>query len=324
MSEATFAREKKLSSPLAFVGSLCVHAGLAWLIITNLNSFGQQGDFGTSEDYREVGLYIIDDSAQEPEENQQPSEQTAEQLPPVPESLNASLNELPEMTQTLPELPALPRIGPGPTPNKSSNQSDEMISKASSRPVSPTKAGIPGVTTFMDIATSGKSLLYVIDCSGSMNQHNAFRHAKAELLSSLERLNSTHKFQLIFYNNGLIEFKSRQGKSEAQWATVSNLSRARAFINGMDNSGGTIHFPALLKALSYSPDVIFFLTDATVDTKLSPKQLDEIRRKNNGRAAIHCIEFAVGPDLKINNFLHELSRQNEGTYRRRDTTRFGK
>lgn len=323
MSNPAFVRKKIWASPLAFLGSLCIHAGLAWLIITNLNSFGQRGDFGTSDVYREVGLYLVEDSAQESEETDQPTEQTTEQLPPVPDSLNESLNELPEMTQTLPELPALPRIGPGPSPRKSSTQASEMIPKTSSRPPSPTTAGIPGTTKFYGIATSGRTLLYVIDSSGSMNKHNAFRYAKAELLSSLERLDSTHKFQIIFYNDGILEFRDRQGKPATHWATASNLSRARAFINEMDNSGGTSHYPALTKALFYSPDVVFFLTDAA-EPALSGRQLHELKQKNNSRAAIHSIEFGIGPHLKIDNFLHTLARQNEGTYRYRDVIRFGK
>lgn len=308
---------------MAFAGSLCIHAGLAWLIITNLNSCGKRGDFGSSEVYREVGLYMVDDSAQEPEETQQ---QVAEQLPTVPESLNDSLNELPEMARELPKLPDSPRIGPGPMPVKPtqpSTQSGSAIPRQFARPPSPSTAGVPGTTKFFDIATSGRSILYVIDCSGSMNKHNAFRYAKAELLSSMERLDSTHKFQIIFYNDGYFEFMDRHGNPEIHWATALNLSRARTFINGMDISGATAHFPALVKALSYSPDVIFFLTDAA-GSALSSRKLDEIRRKNNGRAVIHCIEFGEGIKPNVENFLHKLSRQNEGTYRYRNITQFGK
>ena len=323
MSSPVLIRKNFWASPLAFAGSLCIHAGLAWLIITNMNSCGQRGDFGSSDVYREVGLYMVDDSAQETEET---SQDTPEQLPTVPESLNESLNELPQMTQALPQLPDLPRIGPGPAPGKPSEPSthhSDTIAKVLSRPPPPSAAGIPGTTKFYGIATSGRTLLYVIDCSGSMNKHNAFRYAKAEMLSSMERLESTHKFQIIFYNDGIIEFKDRRGKPEIHWATALNLSRARTFINGMSVSGATAHYPALMKAISYSPDVIFFLSDAA-GTALSAGKLDEIKRKNNGQAAIHCIEFGEGIKPNVENFLHKLARQNEGTYRYRNVTQFGK
>ncbi|MBR9801380.1 hypothetical protein GYB59_06645, partial [bacterium] len=90
----------------------------------------------------------------------------------------------------------------------------------------------------------------------------------------------------------------------------------------MDNSAGTSHFPALLKALSYSPEVILFLTVAA-EPELSARQLAEIERKNNGRAAIHCIEFGLGPSINVDNFLNRLARQNGGTYRYRDMTQLG-
>ncbi len=325
MSNSLHTHKNFWASPLAFAGSLCIHAALAWLIITNLNSCGQQGNFGSSDVYREVGLYMVDETAEESQETEQPRQEAAEQLPAVPESLNDSLNQLPDISPALPQLPDLPRIGPGPSPMKPSNSNpsnNDALAKVFSRPP-PSTAGIPATTKFYGITTSGRTLLYVIDCSGSMNKHNALRYAKAELLSSMERLESTHRFQIIFYNDGIYEFKDRQGKPEIHWATALNLSRARTFINGMSSSGATAHYPALIKALSYSPDVIFFLSDAA-GTALSSGKLDEIKRRNNGRAAIHCIEFGEGIKPNVENFLHKLARQNGGPYRYRNVTQFGK
>ena len=319
MTNLTFSRDNFWASPLAFLGSLCIHAALAWLIISNMISCGKKGDFGASEVYREAGLYLVEDSPTETEQNEQPVESTTSDVLPVPESIDQALDSLPDLATPLTNLPALPGIGPGPSPSQSSNQTSEMIPK--SRPASPTTSGVPGTTEFFDIKTSGQTLLYVIDCSGSMNKHNAFRYAKAEMIASLERLDANHKFQIIFYNDGLFEFTDRHNKPEVHWATAANLSRARAFINGMDNSGGTAHYPAIIKAISYSADVIFFLTDAT-EPALSAKKLEEVTRRNNGRAAIHCIEFGINPNVNVDNFLRIMARKNEGTYRYRDTSRF--
>ena len=322
MSNPARIRDNFWASPLAFVGSVCIHAGLAWLIITNMNSCGQQGELGSSDVYREVGLYMVSDTEQETEETPQ---EVLEELPAVPDSLNKSLNELPELSEALPQVPDLPRIGPGPAPTKQGETSThpaETLAKVFSRPPPPSASGSPGTTKFYGIATAGHTVVYVIDCSGSMSKHHAFRHAKAELLSSIERLESTHKFQILFYNDGIFEFHDRHGKPEIHWATALNLSRARTFINGMSVSGATAHYPALIKALSYSPDVIFFLTDAA-GTALSSRKLEEIKRRNNGRAVIHCIEFGEGIKPDVENFLHKLARQNGGTYRYRNVTQFG-
>jgi len=311
------------TSPVAFVGSLCVHALLAWLIITNLNSCGKKGDFGSAEVYREVGIRYETPPAEAPQEEPTPeAEVTAPELPALPE-LPDSMAEAP-LTE-LPDLSPQTLIGPGPSQSAMpKTESSQAIADAIPAVAPEATAGIPSTTKFFEIATQGRVLLYVIDCSGSMSRNNSFRQAKSELMASLQRLDGTHKFQIIFYNDSMFEFRDNRGKPEIHWATAANMSRAQSFISEMDNSGGTAHFPALTKALSYSPEVIFFLTDAA-EPAMSAKELDEIRRKNNGRAAIHCIEFGIQPtDLKLPNFLQKLAAQNGGTYRYRDTNEFGR
>jgi len=81
--------------------------------------------------------------------------------------------------------------------------------------------------------------------------------------------------------------------------------------------------PALKRALSYSPEHIFFLTDAD-QPQLTAADLAEIRRINRGRTKIHCVEFGKGPGMPGDNFLKQLARQNGGTYRYRDVTRFAR
>jgi hypothetical protein len=66
-------------------------------------------------------------------------------------------------------------------------------------------------------------------------------------------------------------------------------------------------------ALRFSPDVIFFLTDAD-QPALSPAQLLRIRRLNAGRAAINTIEFGLGPAVGRENFLTRLAQENGGQY----------
>lgn len=309
------------TSPAAFVGSLCVHAVIAWLIVTNMNSCGRQGDFGTSEQFREVGLYV-QQTETDTEEPMEELTQPTETLPDLPDNLNETLTESPQAMPALPDLPSMPLIGPGPPPASSLRDNPAEAFANSMPPPPPTAAGIPSTTSFFEIDTIGRSLVYLIDCSGSMSKHNAFRHAKNELNASLERLDPNLKFQVVFYNDTLFEFRDRKGDIDIHWATATNLTRARGYIAQMDNSGGTSHFPALMKALSYSPEVIFFLTDAA-EPELSARQLAEIERKNNGRAAIHCIEFGLGPSINVDNFLNRLARQNGGTYRYRDMTQLG-
>ena len=112
-------------------------------------------------------------------------------------------------------------------------------------------------------------------------------------------------------------------RPQMQWATDINRTLARQFISGVQPDGGTDHMPALKKALRYQPDHLFFLTDADQPI-LSARELNEIKTTNNGRTKIHCVEFGKGPEISGDNFLKKLARDNDGTYRYRDVTRFGR
>lgn len=322
MPASQFHHESPWTPPVAFVSSICVHALLAWLIVSNMNSCGQQGNFGVGEETRELGLYVLDDRPSEEDSTQESVENPAEKLPDVPANLNDSLAEMAEVESTLPDVEAAPLIGPGPMATGNIREDPTAAFTGSGEPPPLSAAGIPSTTRFFNVATRGQSFVYVIDCSGSMSKHNAFRHAKAELMASLERLEPNHKFQVIFYNHLFHEFRNRQGDVDIHWATAANLTLARAFINQFDNFGGTVHYPALMKALSYKPDVIFFLTDGA-DPSLSRAELEEIRKRNQGKTAIHCIEFGLGPELNVPNFMKTLSSQNDGTFNYRDMSKLG-
>ena len=57
--------------------------------------------------------------------------------------------------------------------------------------------------------------------------------------------------------------------------------------------------------------------------RLSPSDLEQIRKRNGGKCQIHTIEFGKWGDLtQDDNFLKKLARQNGGQHRYRDVTRF--
>ena len=92
-----------------------------------------------------------------------------------------------------------------------------------------------------------------------------------------------------------------------------NKRTAERFVRGIIADGGTYHEEALDLALSMSPDVIFFLTDAD-QPALSQNKLLRIQRMNGGRTAINTIEFGLGPGGQRDNFLGQLARENGGAY----------
>ena len=175
-------------------------------------------------------------------------------------------------------------------------------------------------TEVFGITGVGTKFVYVFDRSGSMENFNGrpLRAAKLELNRSLEDLDSVHQFQIIFYNNDPEIFKP-DGRAELIWGDTESKQAAGNFINSIRASGGTAHMAALAKALSMTPDCIFFLTDAD-QPRLTYDELKRVRLMNRG-TTIHAIEFGAGPQISLDNFLMKLARQNGGQHAYVDVTR---
>ena len=283
-------------------------------------------------DVREVGIYLQDSNniseQNEPFEESPANARSVDTKSVVAETAPDQPVETP--LENLLDVPPVETqvIGAGAPQNYSSSEVGSLIDSTTgkirrSANSSRASALAPGETSFFNIKDKGQRFVYVLDRSGSMSNHGAIRVAKAELVNSLEGLDATQQFQIIFYSNAHTTFQQSDGR-KMYWATDINRTIARQFIASVRTDGGTSHLPALKKALSFEPDVIYFLTDAD-EPQLTAKELDSISRANRGGARIHCIEFGSGPKLKVNveNFLEKLTRFNDGTYHYRDVTRFG-
>jgi hypothetical protein len=181
--------------------------------------------------------------------------------------------------------------------------------------------GRGGGTSFFGHQAVGRKFVYVLDASGSMYDYNAISVAKAELLASLAQLDDTQQFQIIFYNDKCHPMRDSDRKENVFWGTETNRTRASQFIRNIEPDGGTNHIDALLMALGLAPDVIFFLTDAG-DPILYAGDLDKLKRRNNGRSTIFTIEFGKGANLRTDNFLKQLARENGGAHAYRDVQEF--
>ena len=143
----------------------------------------------------------------------------------------------------------------------------------------------------------------------SMGLHGALEAARRELLTSLEQLPPTTRFQVIVFN-------STAGPlipSQPQWleATAANRQLVARALADLPAEGGTNHDLALPKALALQPDVIFFLTDAD---DLTAAQLRSITLHNRGRTVIHTIELNTANRGRPQMPLQLLARENGGVY----------
>ncbi|MGV2336447.1 MAG UNVERIFIED_CONTAM: hypothetical protein LVR18_20850 [Planctomycetaceae bacterium] len=120
--------------------------------------------------------------------------------------------------------------------------------------------GGTGETTFMNIVGVGRSFVYVIDTSSSMDGPR-LRQAKSQLKASLRLLQPNQQFAVILYNETTQRLKlRRQAEQPLYFATEVNRQLAVQEIDSILSDAGTDHRPALLEALGLRPDVVYFLT----------------------------------------------------------------
>jgi hypothetical protein len=169
-------------------------------------------------------------------------------------------------------------------------------------------------TEVYGLSGQGSKFIYVFDRSGSMSGYEGrpLRSAKAELIASLNDLQRTHQFQIIFYNQRPSVFAPDGRTPRLVWGDDAGKAAAARYVRGIIADGGTEHMAPMMMALALRPDVIYFLTDAD-EPKLNSEELDRIRRVNKG-TIINAIEFGFGPAAGEDNFLKRLARQNEGQH----------
>jgi hypothetical protein len=167
---------------------------------------------------------------------------------------------------------------------------------------------------FFPPEVTGQAVVYVIDRSNSMALSGGLEVALCQLVASVTALPKTARFQVILYNRAT-ELLRLGGQTGLVEATEKNKRQAATLLKRVSAEGGTDHLTALKKALSLSPDTVFFLTDAG---DLTPRQVAEVTRinqaLNHDRAAIHVVELNENNRDHDDKPLHVLARLNRGTY----------
>jgi hypothetical protein len=160
---------------------------------------------------------------------------------------------------------------------------------------------------FFGIGGYGQTFVYVVDCSGSMNERGKFERAIYELLHSIEQLASDQRYYVIFYSDAAYPMDA----DEPVPANEDEFARTRRWVSHIAPDGGTNPLPALLFALSLRPDAIYFLSDG----KFDPVTTQEVRLKNRPRAhriPIHTIAFM---ERATEGLMRTIARNSGGEYR---------
>lgn len=163
---------------------------------------------------------------------------------------------------------------------------------------------------FFGVGGAGKSIVYVLDCSDSMNNDDRFRRAREELIYSIERLSREQSFYVILYNDGALPMDA----DDPVPAVPEEFARLCKWLERAEPFGGTYPWPALEYALSLEPDAIYFLSDG----EFEPNIITAVREKNQKsklnprQIPIHTIAFASQAG---ENQMKILARTSGGKYR---------
>ena len=162
---------------------------------------------------------------------------------------------------------------------------------------------------FFGSESSIESVVFVVDCSGSMNRPHAseaktrFRRLKFELVKSIGNMTPAKRFFILFFNDRAHPMPA----AGLQWATPDAQQHYLTWMAKVPAVGDTDPRSALHHALRLGPEAIYFLTDGSFAYKID-QDLLKLRQR---RVAIHT--FAFG-DRGAEAVMKSLANNNGGQY----------
>jgi hypothetical protein len=151
------------------------------------------------------------------------------------------------------------------------------------------------------------SVVYVVDCSGSMGRPPMkLLAAKEELIRSIRALDDEQSFYVYFFSHHMF---AMPGPGLLP-ASDANKDRVSDWIDGAVSGGGTNPFPPVAHALELRPETIYVLSDGL----FKGEYVRAIRARNRGprQTTIYTIGFG---DRRGEKQLIRLARENGGSYR---------
>ncbi|HVC98857.1 MAG TPA: VWA domain-containing protein [Pirellulales bacterium] len=172
-------------------------------------------------------------------------------------------------------------------------------------------------TKYYGLPIYAQRLMFVIDTSGSMSGAR-LDAAKRELLFAIAGLPEGVRFNVLVFNGGVAAWSDT-----LQVASRENKALAAAFVLPQFAIGNTCTHDALLAAMAFDVEAIYFLTDGQpCGGSLSDPTaiVAAITMLNQDRlVSINTLGIGVGlPGSVFDIFLFSLAAANQGQYRRVD------
>lgn len=212
----------------------------------------------------------------------------------------------PAAPQPVKPLPQEPTREPGSTPPGATD--------------TPELRGVPKEqlyqAVFMGTQAQGRRFCIIADASNSMKGQQ-LAELKREVMKTLEGLNPSCEFYLIFFNATDIPMPF------PTWleASKENIAKVKPWVEGMTTKLHTWPQSSFERAfkLDPKPDVIFFMTDGFLQG--NPDPIPQVNKLNSGtpKTVVHTIMFTKSKVTKPNPGaaaqLRALAEKNGGTYR---------
>jgi hypothetical protein len=162
---------------------------------------------------------------------------------------------------------------------------------------------------FFGSQSEGRSIVYVVDMSGSMRGRR-FDRARSELVRSIAKLSAEQSFYVFFFNDRAYPLFDPLPAKGLLPATTGNKSRASRWIRAREPFSKTNPTLALQWALEMKPQVIYLLTDGELDYPDVVRRV--IRDGNKSQTQIHTIAFENEEGART---LEAIAKENNGTFR---------
>jgi hypothetical protein len=143
--------------------------------------------------------------------------------------------------------------------------------------------GVAGVPAIHGALAPGKTVVYVLDASGSMGAAGKFDVARTALISTLRQQPVSVKFQVIVYAGTASPLLTSDPSGLA--ATEANVRAVAEKLLALEPRGKSNHLVAIRAALDFRPDVILLLTDAD---ELSEKAIKPVLASAS-RPVVVCV-----------------------------------
>ncbi len=174
---------------------------------------------------------------------------------------------------------------------------------------------------FLGIVTQARSLIFVVDMSGSMKQYTSItQRAVAQMVDPMD---AGYKLAMLGFhtesssdNTPILRFWP-EPFPDMTTMNASGIAGAKSAIHAWNAEfrGQTPTRAALIKALEYPAEAIILFTDGNPNDASRNAIVEEITRLNTDRKEIHTV--AVGnytKDAEFVTFLFQLADRNNGQF----------